>query len=108
MEVVIRRFEIRFVRLDPAVGAETAKTRPYIVLSPDEANENLQTVVVAPMTTVLRQWPTRVPIRFKSKSGEIAIDQIRAVDKSRLGKRETVADASTQRLLRKALAEFFA
>ena len=80
--MVIERFGIYLVKLDPTTGAETAKTRPCVIVSPDELNRN-----VAPMTTVLRGWPTRIEINFQGKTGEIALDQIRAVDKSRLIKR---------------------
>jgi len=85
--MVIERFNIFLVRLDPTTGAETAKTRPCAVVSPDELNRAVSTVIIAPMTTVRRGWPTRVEISFQGKTGEIALDQIRAVDKSRLVKR---------------------
>ncbi len=85
--MVIQRFNICLVRLDPTTRAETAKTRPCVVVSPDELNHAVATVIIAPMTTVGRGWPTRVPVRFQGKDGEIALDQIRAVDKVRLVKR---------------------
>jgi len=84
MAVVIERFAIFLVKLDPTTGAETAKTRPCVIVSPDELNRALATVIVAPMTTVRRGWPTRVWVEFQGKTGEIALDQIRAVDKTRL------------------------
>jgi mRNA interferase MazF len=87
MAMVIARFEIFLVRLDPTSGAKTAKTRPCVIVSPDELNRTVATVIIAPMTTVRRGWPTRVEITFQGKTGEIALDQIRAVDKSRLVKR---------------------
>lgn len=79
-----RRDEVWLVSLDPAHGAEIRKTRPCIVVSPDEMNRHLQTVIVVPMTTVIRPYPTRVGLRFQGKSGQAAIDQLRAVDKERL------------------------
>ena len=82
MEMVIERFGIFLIRLDPTQGAETAKTRPCVVVSPDELNRAVATVIIAPMTTVCRGWPTRVEIIFQGKTGEIALDQIRAVDKA--------------------------
>lgn len=85
--MVVERFNIFLVRLDPATGAETSKTRPCVVVSPDEMNRAIATVIIAPMTTVRRNWPTRVEIKFQNKTGEIALDQIRAVDKSRLVKK---------------------
>jgi len=87
MEVVgqsPRRDEVWLATLDPTHGAEIRKTRPCVVISPDEMNLNLQTVIVAPMTTVTRPYPTRVGVRFQGKSGQVALDQLRAVDKMRL------------------------
>src|SRR5688572_4839041 len=72
----------------------TGKTRPCLIICPDELNRAIQTVIIAPMTTVKRGWPTRVPVAFQGKSGEIALDQLRAVDKSRLGKRFGKIDAA--------------
>lgn len=79
-----RRDEVWLVTLDPAQGFEIQKTRPCLVISPDEMNLNLQTVIVAPMTTVTRPYPTRVRVRFQGKSGQVALDQLRAVDRQRL------------------------
>jgi mRNA interferase MazF len=81
MGMVIERFQIFLVRLDPTAGAETAKTRPCVIVSPEELNRSVATIIIAPMTTVRRGWPTRVEITFQGKTGEIALDQIRAVDK---------------------------
>lgn len=100
----MKRFEVWLVGLDPTTGAETAKTRPCLIISPDEANTSLQTVIIAPMTTVRRRWPTRVGVSFQGKVGEIALDQMRAVDKSRLGK----LDARTTDVVLDTLAEMFA
>jgi hypothetical protein len=72
MEMVIERFSIFLVRLDPTAGAETAKTRPCAIVSPDELNRSLATIIIAPMTSVRRAWPTRIEIIFQGKSGEIA------------------------------------
>ena len=82
--MVINRFEVHLVNLDPTVGREIRKTRPCLVISPDEMNHHIRTVIVAPMTTKGRGYPTRVPCRFKGKSGQIVLDQIRAVDSTRL------------------------
>jgi mRNA interferase MazF len=79
-----RRDEVWLVSLDPTHGAEIQKTRPCLVVSPDEMNEYLQTVIVAPMTTTIRPYPTRMPMRFQGKSGQAALDQLRAVDRQRL------------------------
>jgi len=79
-----QRDEVWLVSLDPTSGAEIRKTRPCLIVSPDEMNRNLRTVMVAPMTTVLRPYPTRVAVRFQGKSGQVALDQMRAVDRQRL------------------------
>ena len=106
--MVIERFQIFLVSLDPATGAETAKTRPCVVVSPDELNRAVSTVIIAPMTTVQRGWPTRVPVTFQGKTGEIALDQIRAVDKVRLVKRLGKLDAATAEAVLDTLGEMFA
>ena len=106
MEVI--RFDVFLVALDPVHGSEIRKTRPSVVVSPDEMNRHLQTVIVAPMTTVRRGYPSRVACRFKGKRGEIVLDQVRAVDKSRLVNRlGTIDDATASRLLA-VFAEMFA
>jgi mRNA interferase MazF len=77
-----RRDEIRLVILDPTRGVEMQKTRPCLVVSPDEMNQHLRTFIVAPMTTASRPYPTRVPVEFQGKDGQVAPDQPRAVDRS--------------------------
>jgi mRNA interferase MazF len=78
------RGEVHLVRLDPALGSEIQKTRPCLVVSPDELNQYLRTVIVAPMTTGGRAYPWRVPCRFQRRSGYVALDQLRTVDAERL------------------------
>ncbi|GAA4410109.1 type II toxin-antitoxin system PemK/MazF family toxin [Nibrella viscosa] len=87
MELVVHRFEVWLVSLDPTQGSEIAKTRPCLIVSPDEINRRLNTVLVAPMTSTRKQYPTRVNCRFINQDGQVALDQTRAVDKSRLVKR---------------------
>ena len=106
--MVIERFNIFLVQLDPATGAETAKTRPCLVVSPDELNRAVSTVIIVPMTTVQRGWPTRVAVTFQGKTGEIALDQIRAVDKVRLVKRLGKLDAAIADAVLDTLGEMFA
>jgi mRNA interferase MazF len=108
MAMVIQRFSVFLVRLDPATGAETAKTRPCVVVSPDELNRALATVIIAPITTVRRGWPTRVLVTFRGKTGEIALDQIRTVDKTRLVKRLGDLDSDTADAALDTLGELFA
>ena len=106
--MVIERFAVFLVGLDPAQGAETAKTRPCVIVSPDDVNDALATVIIAPMTTVRRRWPTRPAVTFQGKSGEIALDQIRAVDKTRLVKRLGRIDRATATAVLATLGELFA
>jgi mRNA interferase MazF len=103
-----KRFEVHLVRLDPVLGSEIGKTRPGVVISPDEANTSLRTVIVAPLTSVRRKWPTRVPVRVNKVSGDIALDQMRAVDKQRLAKRVGSLSTSETGALLERLAEMFA
>lgn len=81
------RFEVHLVNLDPATGREIRKTRPCLVISPDEMNRHLQTVIVAPMTTKGLNYPSRVPCTFHGKRGQVVLDQIRTVDRTLLVKR---------------------
>ena len=86
MAMVVSRFEVYLINLDPTIGHEIKKTRPCLVISPDEMNEYISTVIVAPMTTKGRPYPTRIPCSFQGKKGQIVLDQIRTVDKKRLVK----------------------
>jgi mRNA interferase MazF len=106
--VVIKRFEVYLVNLDPTVGSEIQKTRPCLVISPDEMNRFISTIIVAPMTTKGRPYPTRVPLKFKGKRGHIVLDQIRTVDKARLVKRLGRIDNQTQDAVLFLLSEMFA
>jgi mRNA interferase MazF len=85
--MVMRQYDVFIVDLDPTVGHELKKSRPCVLLSPDEMNLNIATVIIAPMTTKTHPYPTRVPLEFQGKSGWIVLDQIRTVDKSRLIKK---------------------
>ena len=108
MDVVIRRFEIWIANLDPALGSEIKKTRPCLVISPDEANKYLNTIVAIPLTNTLRSYPTRINCLFKKKKGQIAIDQVRSLDKQRLIKRLGTMDELTCRKVCNLLNEYFA
>ena len=108
LEMVISRFEVHLVRLDPAEGSEIKKTRPCLVISPDDMNQFIRTVIVAPMTSKGRDYPTRVPVEFQGKQGQVVLDQIRTVDKSRLVKKlGKISDTTSDKVLR-LLAEMFA
>jgi mRNA interferase MazF len=83
----MNRFDVFLVVFDPTLGIEIKKTRPCLIVSPDEANRHLATVIVAPMTTKGHAYPTRVPCTFQGKNGQVVLDQLRTVDKARLVKR---------------------
>jgi mRNA interferase MazF len=108
MAMVILQFDVYLVNLDPTMGSEIQKTRPCLVISPDEMNRHIKTVIVAPMTTRGRVYPTRVACKFQRKQGEIALDQIRTVDKVRLVKRLGRIDAQTQSDVLSVLGRLFA
>ncbi len=105
----VKRFEVYLVALNPAVGHEIQKTRPCVIVSPDEMNRHIQTVIVAPMTTVRRDYPTRVTCTFENRRGQIVLDQIRTVDRKRLvrnlGKINRQARSSVLQILQEMFAE---
>ena len=80
----LKQYSIILVNLDPTIGSEIKKTRPCVIISPNEMNKYLNTIVLAPMTTNLKKYPTRVLVKHNGKKGMIAIDQIRTVDKTRI------------------------
>ncbi|KAA9356271.1 type II toxin-antitoxin system PemK/MazF family toxin [Larkinella humicola] len=86
MDMVIERFDVWLVSLDPTQGSEIAKTRPCLIVSPDAINQRLNTVMVAPLTSTQKRYPTRVNCQFSGQAGQVALDQIRTVDKVRLVK----------------------
>jgi mRNA interferase MazF len=106
--VEVKRFDVWLVNLDPTIGSEIKKTRPCLVVSPDEMNRHISTVIVAPMTTKGRPYPTRVACRFQGKTGQIVLDQLRTVDKARLVKRLGQIGRKTQQATLAVLAEMFA
>ncbi|NET11167.1 MAG: type II toxin-antitoxin system PemK/MazF family toxin [Symploca sp. SIO2B6] len=108
MGMVVNRFDVFLINLDPTVGREIKKTRPCVVISPDEMNRYIATIIIAPMTTKGRQYPTRVTCQFQGKAGQIVLDQIRTVDKNRLVKKLGQISQDEQRRLLVTLAEMFA
>ena len=108
MGMVASRFEAHLVRLDPTEGHEIQKTRPCLVISPDEMNRHIETVIAAPMTARGRPYPTRIPVRFQGKQGQIVLDQIRTVDKQRLVKRLGRLNEATADKVLAVLGEMFA
>jgi mRNA interferase MazF len=104
----MNRFDVYLVNLDPTVGHEIRKTRPCLIISPDEMNHHIRTVIIAPMTTKGRSYPTRVPCTFKGKSGRIVLDQIRTVDSVRLVKKVGRISQKTASEVLAVLSEMFA
>jgi mRNA interferase MazF len=107
MGVVVNRFDIYIVSLDPTYGSEIKKTRPCVVISPDEMNHNINTVIIAPMTSSHKKYPTRVPIEFQGKKRQIVFDQIRTVGKVRLIKKIGRLKKSTYEKVASTLQEMF-
>ena len=101
------RGDVHLVRLAPTVGSEVRKTRPCLVVSPEELNEHLSTVIVAPMTTGGHAYPWRVPCRFQNRSGFVALDQVRTVDRERLVKRLGRVSSGTTTTVLETLQEMF-
>lgn len=112
MEVVTRalvtRGDVHLVRLDPVLGSEIRKARPCVVISPDELNRHLRTVIVAPMTTGGHAYPWRIACRFQNRSGYVALDQLRTVDGERLVKRLGRLSGGTTAAVLETLREVFA
>lgn len=102
-----KRFDIWLVTLDPTKGTEIQKTRPCLVVSPDEMNQWLRTIIIAPMTTVTRKYPSRASISFDNKKGQVALDQLRCIDKNRLIKKLGTASKKTSVDVSKILVEMF-
>ena len=104
----VQRFEVHLISLDPAKGSEIRKTRPCLIISPDEMNKHIRTVIIAPMTSAIKNYPTRVTTTFQGKKGQIVLDQIRTVDKSRLIKNlGSISKAAEEKVL-SVLQEIFA
>lgn len=106
--MVIERFDVYLVALDPTIGSEIQKTRPCVVISPDEMNRTIATVILAPMTTRGRLYPSRVACHFQGKDGQIVLDQIRAVEKRRLLKHLGRITSTAQHDVLRVLAAMFA
>ena len=106
--MVVKRFDIFLANLDPTVGSELQKTRPCLVISPDEMNRAVDTVIVAPMTSRGQRYPSRIPSQFQGKEGHIALDHMRSIDKRRLIRRLGRIDPPTQVEVLAVLAQMFA
>jgi mRNA interferase MazF len=107
--MVVAQYQIVLVNLDPTIGSEIKKTRPCVIISPDEMNNYLRTIIIAPMTTKSRSYPTRVKVRHKKETSWVVIDQIRTIDKQRivkiLGSLIPKEIENTKRVIREALVD---
>ena len=103
----VNRFDVFLVSLDPTVGHEIQKTRPCAIISPDEMNRHVGTVIIAPMTSKGRNYPTRVACQFQGVEGQIVLDQIRTVDKTRLSKKLGHLSPTESQLVLDVLGEIF-
>lgn len=106
--MAVNRFDVYLVNLDPTQGMEIKKTRPCLVVSPDEINHFISTVIITPMTTKGRNYPTRISCKFQGKTGQVVLDQIRTVDKGRLVRRLGKIDKKTKMRVILVLNEMFA
>jgi mRNA interferase MazF len=104
---MVNRFDVYLVALDPTLGSEIKKTRPCVVISPDEMNRHLNTVIIAPLTSTRKNYPTRVGLSFQGKKGDIVLDQIRTVDKKRLVKKLGEVSGKAQSETSRLLVEMF-
>ncbi|MCF2141447.1 MAG: type II toxin-antitoxin system PemK/MazF family toxin [Candidatus Lokiarchaeota archaeon] len=103
----IEQYSVYLLNLDPSIGHEIRKTRPCIVISPDEMNQYLQTIIIAPMTTKSHAYPTRIKLTFEGKVGWIVLDQIRTVDKKRIVKKLGTVDAQIISKIKELIREMF-
>ena len=106
--MVANRFEVHLTNLDPTVGSAIQKTSPCLIISPDEMNRHIRTVIVAPMRSATKDYPTRVSCIFNKKEGQIVLDQIRTIDKTRLVKKIGSIDSKTQMEVISVLQRMFA
>jgi mRNA interferase MazF len=108
MAVVVKRFDVYMVNFDPTIGSEIQKTRPCLVISPDEMNRNIRTIIIAPMTSAQKEYPTRVSCTFRKKQGQIVLDQVRTIDKARLIQKLGTIDSKAQLDVISVLQRLFA
>lgn len=106
--VAFNRFDVFLVTLDPTKGSEINKTRPCLIISPNEMNHNIKTLIIAPMTTTSKDYPTRIPISFNNKDGFVALDQIRTIAKERCIKKLGTIDETEAKQTLKTLQKMFA
>ena len=108
MGMGVKRFDVYLANLDPTVGSEIRKIRPCLIISPDPMNDYLATIIIAPMTTKKRAYVSRVPCRFQEKEGQIALDQLRTLDKTRLTQHLGCIESKSQKQVLEVLSKMFA
>ena len=99
------QYDVYLINLDPTIGHEIKKKRPCLIISPDEMNDNLQTVIVAPMTTKSHDYPSRIKVDFQNKTGWIVLDQMRTIDKRRLTRKLGEVDKKTVQKVKSVIKE---
>ena len=104
----VRRFEVHLISLDPLKGSEVRKTRPCVIISPDEMNKHIRTIIIAPMTSTIKNYPTRISTTFQGKKEQVVLDQIRTSDKSHLAKQLGSISSSAEEKVLRVLQEMFA
>jgi len=104
---VVRQYQVVVVNLDPTQGSEIRKTRPCVIISPDEMNKHLKTVVIAPITSASKNYPTRIEVKVMGKRGWVVIDQVRTIDKSRIIKRGKLLSKAEIKAVKEVLRETF-
>jgi mRNA interferase MazF len=104
---MVKRFEVWNIELNPTQGSEINKRRPCLVVSPNEVNKFLNTVVIVPMTSTIKPYPTRLNCHFKGKNGQLVVDQIRCVDKTRLIEKLGILDTKTCKEISMLIIEAF-
>lgn len=106
--VAPKKFEVFLINLDPTIGSEIRKTRPCVVISPDDMNNVLMTAIIAPLTSTHKAWPTRIDVVFQRRNGQVALDQIRTIDRARLVKKLGIISDAAQLEITATLLEIFA
>ena len=104
---MVARGEVYLINLDPTIGSEVQKTRPCVIVSPNEMNQYIPTVIIAPMTTKIRSYKTRIEIEFNGKKGQVMLDQIRTIDKQRLIKKQEILSKQETKKVLALLQEIF-
>lgn len=106
--VAPKKFDVYLINLDPTIGSEIRKTRPCVVISPDELNDALMTLIIAPLTSTHKAWPTRIDVVFQRRKGQVALDQIRTIDRARLVKKLGTINEHSRAQITATLLEMFA